>query len=403
MTASTQTWQPVVARMRRAWHGSPLPGFFAWWGRELRACLPARMAAWFERHVSWYLLTLEADAVTLRAAGSEQVRARIDTTQAEALQQTAWREALSGVDPQDVRLALCLPASQVLRRRLHLPAAARADLRRVVGYEMDRQTPFHLGDVYFDVHLLGIAADGRLEVELVLAPRAQLEPRLQRLAAMGARMDAVDMADGDDRLGVNLLDAAARPAHPNPRRRLNLALAALAVVLLALGMGQWLHNRRGALAVMQTQVEALHGRARQVARLRNQLVQRLGAAGFLVRQRAQSPAMIDVLADVTHRLPDDTWLERLSVDATGHVALQGQSPHATQLLKRMSGSAYLGDPGFQGVIQSDARTGKERFFMTAQLHAPTLANTPASAASAATPPVSVASTGEGADAQADRH
>lgn len=395
MTASTQTWQPAVARMQRAWHGSPLPGFFAWWGRELRACLPARMAAWFERHASWYLLALEADEVTLRAAGSEHVRARIDTTQAEALQQTAWRDALSGADPQDVRLALCLPANKVLRRQLYLPAAARADLRRVVGYDMDRQTPFRVGDVCFDVRPLGIAADGRLKVELVLTPRRELEPLLQRLAIMGARVDAVDVADGDGRLGVNLLDAAARPSHPHPRRRLNLVLAGLVIVLLALIMGQWLHNRRSTLAAMQAQVEALHGRARQVTALRNQLVQRLGATGFLIRQRAQSPAMIDVLADVTHRLPDATWLERLSVDATGHVALQGQSPHATQLLKRMAGSAYLGDPGFQGVIQTDARTGKERFFMTAQLHAPTAASAPASAAS-------VASTGEGADAQADR-
>lgn len=403
MTASTPTWQPAVARMQRAWRSSSLPGFFAWWGRELRACLPARMAAWFERHVSWYLLAFEADEVTLRAAGSDQVRARIDTTQAEALQQTVWREALSGADPQDVRLALCLPASQVLRRQLYLPAAARTDLRRVVGYEMDRQTPFRVDDVCFDVRALGTAADGRLKVELVLTPRRELEPLLPRLATMGARVDAVDVAEGHERLGVNLLDTATRPSHPHPRRRLNLVLTGLVVVLLALIMGQWLHNRRSALAAMQTQVEALHGRARQVARLRNQLVQRLGAAGFLVRQRAQSPAMIDVLADVTHRLPDDTWLERLSVDTTGHVALQGQSPHATQLLKRMSGSVYLGDPGFQGVIQTDARTGKERFFMTAQLHAPTLAGAPASTASAATPPVSVASTGEGADAQADRH
>ena len=237
MTASTQTWQPTMARMQRAWRSSPLPGFFAWWRRELRACLPVRMGAWFERHATWYRLTLENDEVTLRAADAGQALARIDTLQAEALQQTAWREALSSADPQDVRLALCLPADQVLRRKLYLPMAARADLRHVVGYEMDRQTPFHVGDVCFDVRQLGTAADGRLMVELVLAPRSRLEPLLQRLATMGARVDAVDVADEHGRLGVNLLDAAARPAHPHPRRRLNLMLAGLAIVLLALLMG----------------------------------------------------------------------------------------------------------------------------------------------------------------------
>lgn len=393
MTALAHTWQPAMARLQRAWRASPLPDFLAWWGRELRACLPTRMRAWLERHARWYLLALQDDDVTLREAGFAQVLARIDTTQAEALQQTAWREALARADPQDVRIALCLPPAQVLRRTLYLPAAARADLHRVVGYEMDRQTPFQVADVCYDVRQPGPATDGRLEVELVLAPRARLAPLLEKLRAMGATVDAVDVAEGDDRLGVNLLDAAARPAHPHPRRRLNLALVGLAVLLLVLAMGQWLHNRRSTLATMQAQVQGMHGQARQVAALRRQLVTRLGAAGFLERRRAQSPAMIAVLADVTHRLPDDTWLERFSVDAGGNVSLQGQSPHATGLLKRMSGSAYLGDPGFQGVIQTDPRTGKERFYMTAQLHSPATASQPANAAS----------TGEGVDAQAERH
>ncbi len=385
-----------MAWLRRAWHTSPLPGFLAWWGRELRACLPARVAAWLERHATWHLLTLEGEDAVLRTAGSAQVRARIDTAQAEALQQTAWREALAGVDPQDARIALCLPPGQVLRRRLYLPAAARADLRRVAGYEMDRQTPFRADEVCHDVRRLGTAADGRLVAELVLAPRERLQPLLQRFEAMGARIDAVDVADGEGRLGVNLLDADARPAHPHPRRRLNLVLAGLAVVLLVLAMVQWLHNRRSALAGMQQQVQALHEQARQVADLRRQLVARLGAAGFLERRRAQSPPMIAVLADVTHRLPDDTWLERFGVDPGGNVTLQGQSPHATGLLKRMAGSTYLADPGFHGVIQTDPRTGNERFYMTAQLRAPAPASTVAA-------PARATSTGEGADAQAERH
>lgn len=395
MTAWTQTWQPAAKRMRLAWRTSALPGFLAWWGRELNACLPTRMAAWFGRHTSWYLLELAGDEVVLRAVGADQPLARIDTTQAPALQQNAWHEALSGTDPQDLRVALCLSPEHALRRQLYLPVAARADLRRVVGYEMDRQTPFRVSDVCFDVRQLGAASDGRLMVELVLAPRQRLNPLLQRFKVMGARVDAVDVADGRGRLGVNLLDETARPSHPHPRRRLNLVLTAVAVVLLALIMGQWLHNRHSALAAMQTQVQALHSQARQVATLRRQLVARLGAAGFLVRQRAQSPAMIDVLADVTHRLPDDTWLDRFGVDATGNVSLQGQSPHATRLLKRMAGSAYLADPGFRGVIQTDPRTGKERFFMTAQLRTAAAAK-PATATSVAQP-VSK----EGADAQVD--
>lgn len=396
MTMLTQTWRPLAERVSRAWRGSALPGFFAWWWRELRACLPARVNACLERRAAWHLLEPRGDVMVLRAAGAAHELARIDLQQAAELQQSRLREALAHVDAHDLRLALCLPSGQVLRKRMLLPQAARADLRRVVGFEMDRQTPFRMSDVCFDVRQRGTAADDRLDVELVLVPRVRLEPWLTRLDAMGANIDAVDAADGDDRLGVNLLDAGVRPRHPDPRKRLNLALAALAVVLLALVMGQWLHNRHVALERMQGQVDALRDQAHEVAALRRKLVDRLGAAGFLVRQRARSPAVIEVLDDVTRRLPDDTWLMRLGIDGAGRLSLQGQSPHATRLLKRLTTSPYLSDPGFQGVIQTDPKTHDERFYMTADLRRLNTNTHPAPAASA--PSVRQG----GADAQVER-
>jgi general secretion pathway protein L len=83
----------------------------------------------------------------------------------------------------------------------------------------------------------------------------------------------------------------------------------------------------------------------------------------------------------------------LGIDASGRVSLQGESPQATKVLKWMGASPYLDDPGFQGVIQTDARTGKERFYMTAQLRTMTGGGKPAHATS----------TQRGADAQAERH
>lgn len=398
MTTLTQTWRPLAERVSRAWRGSALPGFFAWWWRELRACLPTRLTDCLERRATWRLLEPHGDAMILRAAGDARELARIDMTQAPALQQSRLDEALADVDAHDLRLALCLPPDRVLRKRLRLPAAARGDLHRVAGFEMDRQTPFRFSEVCYDVRLLGTQADGYLDVELVLVPRARLEPWSTRLEAMGAHVDAVDSVDGNDRLGVNMLDAGKRPAHPNPRKRLNLVLGALVVLLLAMVMGQWLHNRRAALEQMQTRVDTLRGQAHEVAGLRRQLVDRLGAAGFLVRQRASSPAVIDVLADITRRLPDDTWLMRLGIDDGGRLSLQGQSPHATRLLKRLAASPYLDDPGFQGVIQTDPKTHDERFYMTADLR-PLDASAAAPAASAA----HATSTPGGADAQVERH
>jgi general secretion pathway protein L len=107
-----------------------------------------------------------------------------------------------------------------------------------------------------------------------------------------------------------------------------------------------------------------------------------GAAGFLVQRKAQTITVLDVLQELTARLPDDTWLERFTLDSSGHIGFQGQSAKAASLVDALQNSRLIANPGFQGVIQRDPSTGKERFYMVAQVQAPA-ATKPAGATSTA--------------------
>jgi general secretion pathway protein L len=166
-----------------------------------------------------------------------------------------------------------------------------------------------------------------------------------------------------------------------PRLRLNLALAAGCALLLVLLLGQWLHNRQEVLAQMQDQVESMRGEAQQVAVLRQQLQDNAGAAGFLAQRKKNTVSMLSLLQDVTERLPDTAWLERFSVDNTGQIGIQGQSKQAAKLLDALKDSTLITNASFQGSIQPDPATGKERFYLTAQVHQP-LAGKPRPAAAA---------------------
>ena len=66
---------------------------------------------------------------------------------AEALQpeQSHELEELAG---RAREVVLCLPADKVMARKLMLPLVAEENLRQVLGFEMDRQTPFSLDQVY---------------------------------------------------------------------------------------------------------------------------------------------------------------------------------------------------------------------------------------------------------------
>ncbi|KQZ68119.1 fimbrial assembly protein [Rhodanobacter sp. Root561] len=384
MSSATQSLRPLVDVVRRSWRASPLPGFLHWWGGELRALLPPRWRGAFGSGADWYLLQCAGARWDLRRNGHAGLLSSWDETEpgidGAGKPPAALRDALQRVDREDLRLALLLPSAVVLRRTLSLPLAARDNLMQVAGFEMDRQTPFNLAQVHHAVRELATAAPpGRFNAELVVVTRDVLDPVLARLQAQSISVDAVDVADGHGRLGVNLLPAAQVLRHAHPRRRLNLLLAAAVVVLLGCVLGEWLHNRQLALEQMRTDVEGMRGEAQQVAALRQQLQDNAGAAGFLAQRKKHSVAMLSVLEDATARLPDSAWLERLSVDNTGQIGFQGQSQQAAKLLDTLKDSRLITDASFQGSIQPDPTTGKERFYLTARVNQPKPAPNAASA------------------------
>lgn len=362
---------PTFDRLKLAWRRSSAPAFFSWWGGELSALLPAGLRTRWLRGPEVLLLIVHPEGLTVRRERTGDVLAQIPRALGGDEQRTAFARACAGIDPADRRLVLLLPADSVLQRRLHLPQVAASDLLRVVGYEIDRQTPFKPDQVWYDARAsIGGAPPGQIVADLLVAPRAEVDPLLERLREIGIAPDAVDMAVANaagPRAGVNLLPPAQRPRRPQPRRRINLALAAACVLLLVLAMLQWLDNRRTALDAMQAQTDMLRAQAKQASTLRDELVSAAGASGFLAARKRAMPSPLTVLRDLTGRLPADTWLERYSQSAQGQIAMQGESAKAASLIDRLRQSPFLSEPKLQGVIQPDQQTGKEHFDLAAQL------------------------------------
>jgi general secretion pathway protein L len=265
-----------------------------------------------------------------------------------------------------------------------LPAAAEDNLRQVLSFEMDRQTPFKADQIYFDSRVLGRDASGRnLNVELVLLPRAQLDQAIGALPPSAAgSIDGVDAwrADaGGRRLGINLLPQERRARRRDVRLPLNLGLAALAAILLIVNMNESLANRAAAVDAMRAEVEKSNNEARQVAALRKTLADSVAGANFLTDKKRNNPLTVALLDDLSRRLPEDTYLERLQIEG-GKAQLQGQSKEAAKLIALIGASDCLANPSLQGQIQPDPRTGKERFQITADVKP---CNAPASAAATA--------------------
>ncbi|MGB0133164.1 PilN domain-containing protein [Dokdonella sp.] len=361
-----------LARLRTRLAKTPLPRFFSWWGTELLACLPERWRKLLGGRSEALLIELgETDIVVSHESGNEIREFGRVALDAPAESQAAEIRLLRGrIENPGVRTIFCVPESRALTRNLTLPAAAEENLRQVLSFEMDRQTPFKAEQVYFDSRVNARDATARtLRVELVVLPRALLDAQLGTIAGGELEIDAVDVRAGDAaggaRRGVNLLPVERRAKAHDRRWMINAALAGLALILLVFNMSESLHNRAIAVETMQAEVEKAAVAAQQVLELRKTLQDSVEGANFLSEKKRKGPLVVAMLDDLAARLNDDTYLERLSIE-NNQIQLQGQSKEAASLISVLGESPFLANPKLEGQIQPDPRTGKDRFTISAE-------------------------------------
>ncbi len=361
--------KPVVAKWTARYRRSAIPAFLAWWKAELVGCLPPKWQAWFQdRRETWFAVLDDAH-LHFQKEGQAAPFARFDIggQPDDIVRADVHRLLGSGPSPER-RLLLAAPSLAVLRRSMQFPVAVEPNLRQVLAFEMDRQTPFKADQVHFDFQVEPLPGGKQIRVDIAVAPKPALDALVERSRALGLALDGVDLTGGGpapSRQGFNLLPEAQRARQRDPQKRLNLILAASAVLLLGMAMQQSVANRAQALEGLRAQVEDARTEARAVVALRNQLDTAVNGAGYLAARKSTIASVFRVLGDLSERLPDDTWLERLTF-RDSNLEIAGQSSESTKLIALLQDSKVLVNPAFMGQISPDARTQKERFTLSAR-------------------------------------
>jgi general secretion pathway protein L len=351
------------ARLQNSQAGS----FLNWWLGELAQMLPAAWRARMQHALRRVTLVVNASQLNV---GIEENRATrwlepFFLDQELALQKQGIRSLLEQQDVKETPKFLLLDSGKVLRKRLSLPAATEPNLHQVLAFEMDRQTPFRAADVYFTWQLLGDDKDdAQIEIDLYVVQRKSVDAALELLAARGLDVSGVDVIDRDQTLGINLLPIEKRFRVINPKSRLNYSLAAAACLLLIVLMMQSLNLRTHRVESLESGIEEVQDEARRVQRLREQVAETSEAASFLTRKRGARPMSIELLAEITKTLPDDTYLDRLVINEDG-VLMQGKSSNAQQLIEVVNSSALLENAAFRGSTRLDSASGLEVFEINA--------------------------------------
>lgn len=269
--------------------------------------------------------------------------------------------------------ALVVGENNGFRRTVELPLAVEPRLAQVLAYEIDRLTPLRAGDLYYDFHVTERSAStGTCRVELVAVPRARATPMLeaatQRNINVSRLLLSADDVDTTLDLRRNMPEAdegGDRYGWVTPA--LIVACAVLALALVAFPLWQM---RQQVIDLMPVEAK-VRADAEIASVLQRQLDKQISEYNLPLGRKHTSPLVIQVLDDLSKRLPEDTWAQSLEIrpvpnQKTREVVIQGETGSGGKLLQIVQESPLIKDPAFKATMTRVTPTA-ERFHIAGEL------------------------------------
>lgn len=373
----------LAGRTRSASPGQHLEQLWTWWTGELWTMLPARMQTVLRREEQEIVVDVHSRAsatLCLLGAGTRDHCAEIQLLVGDG-EPAGVPPGLAGVWPMSpARVALRLPRSEVLELVLDLPAATEENLGEVLGFEMDRNTPFRAEQVYFGFDIAGRDRERqRLQVRLRVVPRVIVDAWLKRLAQLGLTPTVIgsvapdlraDVADGEDRALARIeeIDCGLeiRQRQWTVSRLVQWGAAAVLTLAVVTGIALPLYDLHSRAAELELRVAQAKVQADRVLRTLDEMKELRERAEFVVMRKSQAPTIVEMLAELARIFPDDTWVSRFEV--TGEdVRIQGESASASSLIALVEESSRFRSAQFASPVTRNQSTDRDRFVIAAKV------------------------------------
>jgi general secretion pathway protein L len=361
---------PLKSARSRAWGGRAL----GWWIAELAGCLQdvRRLRAIRSRRS----VTIEAGERYWLLRQGQRPIGQIDTQGEEAA------ELRRLLPPAGRRRAVIveIPSERALAKTIALPAGAKGQLDRILGFEIARHFPFPAERVYFQHRLVKSAGDSAVMVEIVAVPREIVDGIGVALAEAGLRPAAIAVHGADAKplyLTATAPDVAARDGAP-ATRLLGFALGFMTLAALA----SWPLAQQAELGALDRETEALKPHAETALRAGEAERSAGERSAAILALRAGRPPLVAVLDKLSRDLPDGAWLLSLSVNGRD-VVVDGLAPSAAAIALALEKSHDFSGIVFRSQITREA-SGLEHFQLGATLGAQ--GNTPENASTGETKP-----------------
>ena len=342
--------------------------FMSWWFGELSTLVPTAVRQALVPVSRTVAVTFDGTGISLTRidGGTSEILGHV-TVDAEKLGASSLdiKRILAAHPVKDWRWGVFLDDDAVLGDVLNLPQAAAENYAEAVEFQLDRQTPFQRGEIYFDCRPAsanaGANVSGSYAIEYIIAPRLRVDSVLQKLTSLGIPVDFVTTLS--DLGGVsppfNLLPDH-EPVHRQRSYRLNSILAACVVLLGGCAVYLAMDNDRRHAAALASHVEHLRQEAGVASRLREELTAEDRNVNSVLELKRERNSVSQVLNDLSALLPDDSWVSRFTYK-TGKAQIVVHAPESAAIVGLIEGSEQFVGARMMTAVRKLKNQNRERF------------------------------------------
>ena len=273
------------------------------------------------------------------------------------------------------RVRLVLTPEQALVKTITLPLATEENLREVVGFELDRHTPFTSAQAYYDAQVIKRDAQNeKITVLLAVASRSEVAGLLDTLRRAGLTCNAIGVS-GTGPAALKAIDL--QPATDKPPRRLSrrhqihlglLGPAAL-LVLAAVILPIW--QKREVVKVLSPQADKSRTEFQISERVYSEYVKLAAEYNFLASKKHAAYPVVAVIEELARTFGDTTWVQRLDIKVNGktrEVTVMGETQSSSKVIENLEQSPtslFQNSKQLTAVTRVQANT--ERFHVSAEI------------------------------------
>ena len=394
MASTPSIISPSITRSaaeRLGLHKLGITDFWQWWSGELKSAFAPFSARWLHNDDDITDVASDGKSLTFTnlsavptASASGRIRVELEGSDAVTRSADDIKRAISAAlsgRAKDVRLVIS--PDMVLQKSVTYPAATLENLRDVVAFDMDRQTPFTAAQVYFDARRAARSvanksteANPLANVELIAVPRQTLQPVLQSLREAGASLLSIGIAHDSGSPRFDLLPLVEKPARRITRGQIiNLVLlgliAALVMAAVIVPIGQ---KRERAIALLPL-LQKAQTEAEVTRKIESEFTRLWQEYNFAVSKKYATQPALEVVEELSRISPDTTWLMTLEMKTIANksggpiheVQLMGEAASASKMIELLEQSRLLQNATQRAQTTRGSQPTLERFQIATEL------------------------------------